>query len=262
MSTTHPTRDNCTVWPEDYSLDEQCDIRGTSLCWKFASQDGCEHCFVSGIHEAEQRRAACSQWDKTVRLLPRDIDKLSESETCLFDAGPNPEPADGYAVLDMANPEPYTAKGVFFGYGKKVRAPVGSLVTLHIAIGKRCRRAFRTADMLRIGCFIGMIVLALVLFSVPQITEPMLRTFALLPAVVLVLMGAAGYVLGRTFARMYIARKADEVNFDVAEIPQVADMLRRDWYFFQTSGGMPRMMFTRKRDFGLLLPPETRTTNA
>lgn len=244
-------------WEKDYTLEEKCPARGSDLCWKFASSEkGCEACYVRGLRENYAKDEACAQWEQTVRLLPPDIDTLSSSKTCLFCAGDEKEPADGYAVIDMANPEPAHYKGIIFGYGKKVRTPVGSLVSLHVAVGKKCRKAFRTVEVIQIGWVIGMVVLAFVMLSIPAIAQPMVNAFVLLPVIFLALMAGAGYALGRYQAMAYMRRKSSEVNFDVGTIPEVAAMLNRDWYFFQTDHGMPRMSWSKKLGFPGLLPPK------
>lgn len=242
-------------WTGQFTLDGECSARGSDLCWKFANQGGCEHCYVHGLREKEQQKGASELWEKTVRLLPADIDELSESETCWFCTGEDKEKADGYAVLDMANPEPYASKGIFFGYGKKVRTPVGSLVSLHISIGPKCRKAFRMVEVIQVGWLIGMIVLALVLLMIPAISGPMVRTFMLLPVVFLALMGGAGYAVGRSLSLSYMNKQARGVCFDVAKIPMIRKMLGRDWYFFQSDRGIPHMSFTKKRGCAAILPP-------
>lgn len=261
METTNSAHKDDARWPCDYRLDPACGANGSDLCWKFANHGGCENCYLRAMKEVEAQEAACSQWDKTVRLLPTDIDRLSQSETSWFSVGPDKEPTDGYAVLDMANPEPYATKGLFFGYGKKIRTPVGSLVTLHIAIGKRGIRAFRALEWIRLGWLIGLIALAFVLLAIPQISRPMVELFILLPAIFLALMVAAGYAIGKSLAAVYMKRHANEINFDVTSIPLINEMLRRGWYFFQADHGRPRMTFTRKHSFGPLLPPRQSDMN-
>lgn len=243
------------AWEKDYELDEKCTARGSDLCWKFASGKGCDTCYIKGLREDYAKDQACERWEQTVRLLPPNVDELTRTDTCQFCAGETREPADGFAVVEMANPEPVHMKGIFFGYGKKVRTPVGSLVALHIAIGKKCRRAFRMVEVIQIAWLVGMIALALAMLAVPQIAQPMANAFVLLPVVFLGLMAGAGYALGRSTAFAYMRRKSSEVNFDVGTIPAVAAMLKRDWFFFQTDRGMPRMSFTKKRSAPGLLPP-------
>lgn len=241
-------------WPEEYNLKSDCHIRGSSLCWKFANTSGCEQCYISGLKKERECQEARDRWDETLSLLPQDIDELGEGEECRLCIG-EPEKADGWALLEMANPEPYYEKGMIFGFGKKVRSPVGSLITVPIRIGPRCRHALRMVEVLQIGWLVGMFVLSLLLLMIPQLADPMVNLFALLPVAFVILMTAAGYYLGRNLSLYYVAKKSDEVNFDLASIPLIRRMLARDWYFFQVNHGLPRMSFTKKKPCLRLFPP-------
>lgn len=241
-------------WPEGYDLKKDCAIRGSNLCWKFTSAGGCQSCYLSTVKKDRESREAKERWDETLSLLPPDVDELGEGEWCRLCVG-EPEKADGWALLEMANPEPYYEKGMIFGFGKKVRSPVGSLVTLPIRIGPRCRHAFHMVELLQIGWLVGMFGLALLLLMIPALAEPMASLFALLPVIFVVLMTVAGYYLGRNLSLYYVAKKSDEVNFDLAGIPMIRRMLGRDWYFFQVNHGLPRMSFTKKKPQARLFPP-------
>lgn len=243
-------------WPEDYALKEDCGIRGSNLCWKFAGAGGCESCVLSGSKRDKETAEAKQRWDETLALLPRDIDSLAGGEECLLCAGDEHEPADGYALLEMANIDPYYEKGIIFGYGKKVRSPVGSLVSVPVRVGKKCRRAYRMVEFIQISWPILMFALSLLLLAVPQIGRPMGELFPLLPVVFVLLMVVAGYYLGRNLSLWYVERHADSVHFDLANVPLIKAMLNRGWYFFQVNHGLPRLTFTRKKPLGRIFPPE------
>lgn len=237
-------KDTTKRWPEDYALRSDCSIRGSNLCWRF-SGNGCDNCNFSGAKKERESQEACSRWEETLRLVPRDIDELIDSKTCWFCAGDEQEEADGYALLEMANPEPYFEKGIIFGYGKKVRSPVGSLLSIPIAVGKHCRHALRMLDIIQVGWLVGMFVLSILLLLIPQIATPMVNLFPLLPVGFVALMTGAGYYIGRNLSLAYAMRHSDKVRFDPAEIPIIRKMMARDWYFFQTNHGLPRMTFTK-----------------
>lgn len=186
---------------------------------------------------------------------PRDIDELAASETCWFCAGDEKETADGYALIEMANPEPYFEKGIIFGYGKKVRSPVGSLLSVPIAVGPKCRRAIRMIDIIQIGWLVGMFVLSLALLMIPQIARPMVNLFPLMPVAFVALMVGAGWYIGRNLSLAFAVKNSGSVRFDPAGIPVIRQMLARDWYFFQTNHGMPRISFTKTLPRGSLFAP-------
>lgn len=243
------------AWPEGYTLNENCGIRGSNLCWKFADSVGCAGCYLGEVKKDKETTEAKKRWDETLALLPRDIDALGNGSECLFCAGDDIEPADGYALLEMANPDPYFEKGVIFGYGKKVRSPVGSLVSVPVRIGRRCRHAYRMVEVIQIGWLIAMFALSLILMAVPPIADPMADLSPLLPVVFVVLMTVGGYYLGRNLSLWYVERRSAEVKFDLERIPLIRAMLGRGWYFFQVNHGLPRLSFTKKKPHTRLFPP-------
>ena len=34
-------------WPDGYDLHQDCSIRGSNLCWKFADSVGCSGCYLA-----------------------------------------------------------------------------------------------------------------------------------------------------------------------------------------------------------------------
>ena len=242
-------------WPDDYELQADCGIRGSNLCWRFADGGGCGTCTMAAVKKDRESAEARERWDETLALLPREIDTLAQGDTCLLCGGDDAEPADGYALLEMANIDPYYEKGVLFGYGKKVRSPVGSLVSVPIRVGRRCRRAYRMVEAIQICWPILMFLLSLLLLAVPQIGTPMGQLSPLLPVAFVVLMVTAGYYLGRNLSLFYVERHQKDIRFDPARIPLIQAMLSRGWYFFQVNHGMPRLTFSRTKPQGRLFPP-------
>lgn len=251
MADQHPSGKQ---WPEEYSLNEECGIRGSNLCWKFADSVGCSGCNFGAEKKERENAEAIRRWDETLALLPRNIDELAEGDECLFCAE-DPEPADGYAMVEMANPDPYFEKGILFGYGKKVRSPVGSLVSVPIRIGRRCRRALRMVEIIQVGWLVAMFAVSLLLMAVPAIGQRMAAVSPLLPVLFVVLMTVGGYYLGRNLSLWYVERHSDTVRFDPGRIPLVQAMLGRGWYYFQTNHGLPRISFSKKKRQSRLFPP-------
>ncbi|MBD5560074.1 MAG: hypothetical protein HDQ87_06950 [Clostridia bacterium] len=241
-------------WPDGYDLHQDCSIRGSNLCWKFADSVGCSGCYLAADKKGKECSEAKQRWDETLALLPRDIDTLGCGSACLLCAA-DPEPADGYALLEMANEDPYYEKGIIFGYGKKVRSPVGSLVSVPIRVGRRCRRAFRMVECIQIVWPIITFLVSLLLLAVPQIGQPMSRVSPLLPVAFVVLLTVGGYYLGRNLSLWYVEKHADEVRFDLSRIPLIRAMLGRGWYYFQVNHGLPRLTFTKKKPVERLFPP-------
>ncbi len=233
-------------------LDENCLCVNSDLCYWLSGRVGCERCYIGTLKNDEQKEEARDRWKDTLSLLPHNFDALHESEDCQFCKG-KIEKATEYAVFEMANPEPFYAKGMFFGLGKKVRTPVGSLVSVQASVCNKCKKAFRIADFIQIGGLVLGIVIGIVLLLIPAIAQPMFNIFALLPIIFLVLMGVAGFYVGKNAYLAYFKKMSKTVKMDLAEIPTVAIMLNKGWFFFQMNNGMPRVSFSKKKQFSRMV---------
>ncbi len=231
---------------------KDCEIAGSNLCY-WLDKSGCHDCYLAGKKKEERERAAAN-WEVTLSLLPKDVDALHERSECQF-CKDEPRPADGYAMVEMAHPEPYYEKGMFFGIGKKVRTPVGSLVSLQMSVCPTCRKAFRMGDVWQLGVFLGMLALSLVLIMIPSIYLAMASVNVLIPIAFVVVMTVAGYLLGKNLSMAHWRKIKHKVKVNLAEIPEVEEMLGKGWFFFQINNGMPRVFFNKKKNYERLRKP-------
>ena len=230
-----------------------CVIADSDLC-NWLDKKGCYHCYISTLKSDEDKKTAMERWKTTLSYIPENIDDLHMGEDCQFCKG-TPQKKAGYASFEMAHPEPYSAKGMFFGIGKKVRTPVGSLVTMQVGICDDCKKAFRRMDYLHLGVFFGFLVAAFVLLLIPGFAEPMVNLFSLLPILFVALMALAGYFLGKQLGMNALKKASKTVKIDVAEIPLVRQMLQNGWFFFQMNNGMPRIYFKKTKTYSYLRKP-------
>lgn len=228
----------------DNEIKSKCCIADSSLCKRLGTE-GCYSCYIRTLKGDSNKQDALQRWETTLSLLPQDIDSLHDSDDCQFCKG-TPEKKDGYATLEMANPEPYAEKGMFFGFGKKVRVPVGSLVNVQVAICKRCRKAFRVIDLMQLITMIVGIAVGIVVVAIPTIGQPLAEISPVIPLLVIVGFGVAGFYLGDQVALWYAQKVKDTVKIDLTEIPQINKMIHRDWFFFQMTKEKPKLFFTKK----------------
>ncbi len=230
---------------------EKCPIADTELC-EWLGKNGCYQCYISTLKTPEAKEKALANWRTTLSYLPSNIDELHTTGKCQFCKEDEPEESDGYATFEIAHPEPYAEKGMIFGLGKKVRTPVGSLLTLQVSIGKECRKAFRMIDFMQMGFLILFVVAGFVLLMIPQISGPLANWFVFMPYLLIILMGLAGYFLGKNMSAAYLKKISKKVRIDLREIKLIKQMLDRGWFFFQTSNGMPRVFFSKKKGYECL----------
>lgn len=225
-------------------IDEDCSIVHSDLCRWMATKTGCHECYLKRLKSDEQREEALEKWKLTLELIPEDLETLFDTDDCQFCKG-EAEKADGYAALEMAHPEPYFEKGMFFGIGKKVRTPVGSLLQVQISTCARCRKTFRIADMMQIFFLVGFIAASLILLAIPAFAQSLLNLFEFMPLLFVVIMGVLGYVLGKNATVWYLKKVHKTVKVDLAEIPIVKRLLDKGWFFFQLNNGLPKLSYAK-----------------
>lgn len=237
---------------QNEEMKKRCPIADSELC-DWLGKNGCYQCYISSLKSDNKKEEALEHWKVTLSYLPDNIDDLHLSDECQFCKNEKPEKAEYYATFEMAHPEPYAEKGMILGLGKKVRTPIGSLLSIQAGIGKECKKAFRMADTLQLGTFLGFLVAAFVLLMIPQIGQAMANWMAFMPYIFIALMLLAGYFLGKNLAASHLKKIKKRVKVDLTEIPQIRQMLNRGWFFFQTgSDGMPKVFFHKTKAYDCL----------
>lgn len=229
-------------------LKGECPIADSELCG-WSGRNGCVPCYVRNLKDDDEKKRALENWNVMLSNMPREIDSLHHSEKCVLCKGERND-ATCYASVDMAHPEPKTMKGMFFGFGKKIRTPVGSLATIHMASCDSCKRKSVLMDAWLWIFLAGFIVLAFVLISIPAIAQPISSANELLAVVFVVVVVLIGYLVGKAVTDWYHKKVSREVKVDLSEIPLIRMMLDRGWFYFQDTKGQPRLFFKKKKTFG------------
>ncbi|MEG0257366.1 MAG: hypothetical protein RR632_03625 [Christensenella sp.] len=243
-------------------LKKRCCIADSELC-DWLGKKGCYQCYICSLKSDSQKQEALEHWNVTLSYIPENIDDLHMSEECQFCKEEPPEKAEYYATFEMAHPEPYAEKGMILGLGKKVRTPIGSLVTIQAAIGKKCKSAVHMVDMLQIWTLVGFLIAAFVLLMIPQIGVAMANMFAFMPYIFIVLMLVAGYFLGKNLSAAHLKKIKKTIRADVSEMPLVRQMLDNGWSFFNKgSDGMTKMFFHKTKTYNRLRKSYVENTEA
>lgn len=216
----------------------KCDIQDSSLC-RWLNKKECSKCYVMELADREQTEAL-KRWEVTQSLLPNDIDKLHLSETCQF-CTHDPLPKFYYATVDFAHAEPETTKGMFFGFGKKVRTKIGSLLPLSIACCRRCRRVFFMVDFIKFSIPAVFLVIGILLMLIAPVAN------ALAATLFMAVMFLIGLLAVRLYSSYYIRRKMKDVRLNVFKIPLVAKMKDIGWFVLQDEGEVTKMVFTKNK---------------
>lgn len=217
----------------------KCAISDSALC-RWIDKD-CAECHINSIKHDEDVKKALESFEVTLSLLPDDIDELM-GEECQFCKGEKRKRA-GYALADLAHAEPKTETGMFFGFGKKIRRKVGSIMPLSISICAECRRALRVPDIIKWTVPVLLLAAAVIVLSMPSITKGM-GEWVLLAVLAGALLG--GYLIGKAAAGAYMRSKSSETRFNVFEIPICSKMKEAGWFTMQDDTPATRFIFSRK----------------
>ena len=216
---------------------EKCVVSDSVLC-KWLNRD-CEGCFVAGLKDNEDAQKTLEDFEVTLSLLPKDIDTLQD-ENCCFCIG-EPKKRAAYAVIDLGHSEPANKKGMFFGFGKKVRQRIGSLMPVSISICKRCRRVFRMVDLLKWASLLVFIGIGVGICFLPAINQN-----PALPYGVVIVSGIVGYVVGKLLTSRIISSKSRQTRLNVFEIPVCAKMGELGWFTVQDDAPVTHFLFSKK----------------
>jgi hypothetical protein len=216
----------------------QCPANDTELCRWIGKE--CEDCYINGLKHKEDTERMLSDFRVTLSLLPENFDAL-QGEECNFCVGDVKKPRAGYAVVDLAHSEPESRKGMFFGFGKKVRQKIGSLMPVSISICKDCRRALRMVEYLKWLVIIAFVGLGIGLCFIPAINE-----IPALPYGVIIAGFLGGYLVSRLVSDAYMKAKSKKTAFNVFDIPIGKEMQEAGWFTMQDAGPATRFIMSKK----------------
>lgn len=216
-----------------------CIISDSTLC-KWMGKD-CSDCQILRLKSEEEVKKALSDFEVTLSLLPEDIDELQGDE-CQF-CKDHPGKRARYALVDLANTEPKSQTGMFFGLGKKVTRRVGSLMPMSISICRDCRKAFLFTDLIKWIASIGLLAIAIAVLAIPGVGSSLNQEISLLIAAAAAVIG---YFAGRVISAAYIKAKSASVRFSIFEIPIVAKMRDLGWFTLLDDNGVTKLLFSRK----------------
>ncbi|MBR4078731.1 MAG: hypothetical protein IKK29_00825 [Christensenellaceae bacterium] len=224
---------------------KDCKLNGTNLC-KFMGCDGCEKCvFRMGVGKGMDEAAMAERWEVTLSYLPEEIDALHETETCVFCGE---APRECYGELSLGHPEPEYKRGMFFGFGKKVRSDIGSLIDVPISCCKACKRRIIMQDMLQYAIVALSFILGVVFVSIPAIAAAMENAFFLIPLAILVAFVVAGYFISKAVQKTLIKKQTEKMITNPLEIPTVKKMTAAGWFPIPSAKEeRPHLHFTKKK---------------
>lgn len=231
-----------------------CPFSETHYC-DLLNMGSCDRCTIGGGGDTPEQ--VMRDLDLYESLLPEGgIARLFLSRECQFCKTAPKGERQGYALLDMAHPEPKRIQRKLF---RKGVAPVGTLIPLQFSICKRCRRTLLLIEYLPVLLAAVFGALGLVVLALPAVNDAMLRTAAWLPFAIWVTLIAIAYLAGKAISASKMKRAERRMYADIRKHPVVQEMLDKGWFPLSRDSRVPVIFSKSRRVRGLgtaVLPEE------
>ena len=218
----------------------ECALSGTKYC-RLLNMHACEQCTIRG---SENLADVQKDIDLYETLLPEGgVARLFHSKECQFcKTEPKGERA-GYAILDMAHPEPKRVQKWLLG---KRTTRFGTMIPVQMSVCKKCRTRFRLIDAMPVAVSVVLGAIGLALFSTGGIGERLADVSQALPLVVWLVLLIGGYFLGRLASRLLEKDAEKRMIVNVMTHPAIAEMLAKGWEPIAKQS-RARLLFSKSR---------------
>lgn len=225
---------------EKLPVNPKCKLSQTRYCQTLNMRS----CSVCTVRDADDMDEIMKDIDLYETLLPEGgIAQLFESRECQFCKTPEKGKRSGYAILDMAHPEPRRVQKWLFG---KRTARIGTMVPVQISVCKKCRSRLLALEYLPILIPVVIGLVALFAVSADPLKTTLANVHLFLPFGVwfgCVLIGAlAGKLITDAMAKSW--NKSTVV--DVMQHPVIAAMTEKGWVPI-TAKSRTKVLFSKTR---------------
>lgn len=225
---------------EKLPVNPNCELSGTKYC-AMLNMHTCAACTV---RDAENKKEIISDLDLYETLLPQGgIARLFESRECQFCTTPVKGKRRGYAILDMAHPEPRRVQKWLFG--KRV-ARIGTMVPVQMGVCPKCRRRFLALEYLTMIIPVVVGILALIVLSLDSVRNPLVAFSMFAPFGAWILLTLLGAIVGKLITDGLERAWAKEMVTDVMRHPAIAEMEKLGWTPI-TAKSRTKLLFSKSR---------------
>jgi len=225
---------------ENLPHNPECELSGTNYC-RLLNMRVCNNCTVRGNENMAELRSDIDLYES---LLPEGgVARLFQSRECQFCKGELKGKRRGFAILDMAHPEPRRVQKWLFG--KRV-AKIGTMIPVQMAVCGRCRSRFLALDYLPVLAPTVFGLVGLFLFSTDPLKTTLMGVSAFLPFACWAAAVLVGMLLGRLIGDGLSRRWARDMYVDALAHPVVARMTAKGWTPI-TPKSRTKLLFSRSR---------------
>lgn len=226
-------------------ISKRCTVKHSEVC-KYLGCDGCESCILykPSIREYEKQRTN-EIWEVTKGNLPENADMIHESETCLFCHERPGKGKIGYGLVDIAHPEPEAEQQG--GLGISMRAPVGSILQLPIAMCPDCKKKHSWIENIKYYSLILGFLVGLGALLLTYRTDFIRYAPFYIPVFILLLGMGLAYIGGVLYAHYYMKKTKSEVYYRVFQIPEMKEFEEKGWFELNAEADKTRVYFFKKK---------------
>lgn len=225
---------------EKLPVNPNCELSGTKYC-QTLNMHTCATCTV---RDSDHKSEIMSDLDLYESLLPEGgVARLFQSRECQFCKTPVKGKRKGYAILDMAHPEPRRIQKWLFG---KRTARIGTMIPLQMAVCQKCRSRFLSIEYLPMVIPVAFGIAALFAFSADAIKGPLVDISMFAPFGGWILVVLLGALIGRLIANGLQKRWSKDMVTDVMQHPVVKEMTEKGWTPITTKS-RTNLLFSKSR---------------
>ena len=223
---------------------QACPLYDTRYC-ELLNMADCNTCTVADMSDWAYVKESINV---TSSLLPREgISGLFTSEDCVLCTQEPKGKRDGYAIVDIGNPEPKHQKQGALGF--KVTADAGSMVPIQAACCKSCKHNLLMVEYLPVlvGALLAAVGLALV--TLRPIHDFLASLGAMVPFLAFVVFAVGGIALCRMLRKSLGKKYGASTRLNVFDIPLLRELPEYGWFEIRDGyekKGVSHCLFTSK----------------
>lgn len=224
---------------EKLPVNPNCELSGTKYC-RALNMGACERCTVRNSDRKDEIRADIELYET---LLPAGgVAHLFTDSSCALCKQEPRGACSGYAIIDMAHPEPKRVQRWLLG--KKVSS-IGTMIPVQMSVCGKCRRTLMCIDYLPLAAAVVIGLAGLFLLGSGAIADVLAGVSAFLPFAAWLVVAGLGLLAGRLIAKALAKRADARMYVRVLEHPTLAEMVQKGWT--PVSNARNKVLFSKSR---------------
>jgi len=225
---------------EKLPVNPSCELSGTKYC-AMLNMHTCAACTV---RDSANKAEIKSDLDLYETLLPEGgVARLFESKDCQFCKTQVKGKRRGYAILDMAHPEPKRVQKWLFG---SRTARIGTMIPIQMSVCPKCRSRFLMMEYLPVVIPVVVGFVALIVVSMDSVRNPLVNLSMFAPFGAWIVATLLGVIAGKLLTDGLERGWRKEMETDVMRHPVIAEMVNKGWTPI-TAKSRTKLLFSKSR---------------